>query len=188
MSFPLTTLFSLACYFIAKKLLSIPKQTFLGLCIALIVMFVLMFKSHGFNALATHISITGFSLVILIVTFIEMSLLEKHMIKIKSGEISSNVKSVEREYSEIFILIGIGLVAIILSLISGILIGTDLELDLIFKFIFTVFAIIIYMVTFLGIKFANLKIKYAVRGIMLSFSMVLFAYLGNSILLKTYLS
>ena len=151
-------------------------------------MFVLMFKSHGFNALATHISITGFSLVILIVTFIEMSLLEKHMIKIKSGEISSNVKSVEREYSEIFTLIGIGLVTIILSLISGILIGTDLELDLIFKFIFTVFAIIIYMVTFLGIKFANLKIKYAVRGIMLSFSMVLFAYLGSSILLKTYLS
>ena len=119
MSFPLTTLFSLACYFIAKKLLSIPKQTFLGLCIALIVMFVLMFKSHGFNALATHISITGFSLVILIVTFIEMSLLEKHMIKIKSGEISSNVKSVEREYSEIFILIGIGLVAIIRNRIKG---------------------------------------------------------------------
>jgi hypothetical protein len=121
MSFPLTALFSLACYFIAKKILSTPKQKFLGLCIALIVMFVLMFKSHGFNALATHISITGFSLVILIVTFIEMSLLEKHMIKIKSGEISSNVKSVEREYSEIFTLIGIGLVAIILSLISGIL-------------------------------------------------------------------
>ena len=99
MSFPLTTLFSLACYFIAKKLLSTPKQTFLGLSIALIVMFVLMFKFHGFNTLAAHISITGCSLVILIVTFIEMSMLEKHMIKIKSGEIGSTLGNLRRFFS-----------------------------------------------------------------------------------------
>ena len=63
----------------------------------------------------------------------------------------------------------------------------DLDLELIFKIVFTAFALIIYMLTFLGVKYANLKVRYAVRGTILSFAMVLLAYFGNSIILINYL-
>ena len=61
------------------------------------------------------------------------------------------------------------------------------HLELIFKIVFTVFALIIYVLTFLGVKYANLKVRYAVRGTILSFAMVLLAYFGNSIILINYL-
>jgi ABC-type uncharacterized transport system permease subunit len=125
--------------------------------------------------------------VILIVTFFETTLLERHITKIKKGEIGSNAKSVEREYNEIFALIGFGLVGIVLSLISGLLVLGKLDLELIFKIVFTSFALIIYTLTFLGVKYANLKVRYAVRGTILSFAMVLLAYFGNSIILTNYL-
>ena len=85
------------------------------------------------------------------------------------------------------ILIGFGLGGIILSLVSGLMVLGEIDIELIFKIIFTVFALIIYMLTFLGVKYANLKVRYAVRGIILSFAMVLFAYFGNSIILINYL-
>jgi|TARA_B110000438_G_C15802406_1_gene645740 ABC-type uncharacterized transport system permease subunit len=146
-----------------------------------------MITSTGFNALAIHMTITGFSIVILIVTFFETTLLERHITKIKKGEIGSNTKSVEREYSEIFNLVGLGLACLTLSLLSGLWIGEAFTLEIIFKIIFTLFAIILYLLTFLGIKYANLKVRYAVRGIMLSFMMILLAYFGNSIILNNYL-
>jgi hypothetical protein len=62
-----------------------------------------------------------------------------------------------------------------------------MNLELIFKIIFTAFALIIYMLTYLGVKYANLKVKFAVRGIILSFAMILLAYFGNSIILLNYL-
>jgi len=146
-----------------------------------------MITSTGFNALAIHMTITGFSIVILIVTFFETTLLERHITKIKKGEIGSNTKSVEREYSEIFNLVGLGLACLTLSLLSGLWIGEAFGVEIIFKIIFTLFAIILYLLTFLGIKYANLKVRYAVRGIMLSFMMILLAYFGNSIILNNYL-
>ncbi|KRO34627.1 MAG: hypothetical protein ABS17_00745 [SAR86 cluster bacterium BACL1 MAG-120924-bin88] len=109
------------------------------------------------------------------------------MTKIKKGEIGTNAKSIEREYSEIFNLVGIGLGCILLSLLSGLIIGTDFSLELMLKIMFTLFSLIIYLVTFLGIKYANLKVKYAVRGIMVSFAMILLAYSVNSIFLINYL-
>tara|TARA_B110000305_G_scaffold144993_1_gene161210 strand:- start:1260 stop:1589 length:330 start_codon:yes stop_codon:yes gene_type:complete len=109
------------------------------------------------------------------------------MTKIKKGEIGTNAKSIEREYSEIFNLVGIGLGCILLSLLSGLIIGADFSLELMLKIMFTLFSLIIYLVTFLGIKYANLKVKYAVRGIMVSFAMILLAYSVNSIFLINYL-
>ena len=84
-------------------------------------------------------------------------------------------------------MIGCGLGGIILSLVSGFMVLGEIDIVLIFKIIFTVFALIIYMLTFLGVKYANLKVRYAVRGTILSFAMVLLAYFGNSIILINYL-
>ena len=74
---------------------------------------------------------------ILIVTFFETTMLERHITKIKKGEIGSNEKSVEREYNEIFVLIGFGLLGIVLSLVSGLMVLGELDLELIFKIVFT---------------------------------------------------
>jgi len=186
-SFSITALISLLAYFITRLILSSSKQLFIPLLIAFLSILALMIASKGFNALTIHMTITGFSIVILIVTFFETTLLERHIIKIKKGEIGSNTKSVEREYSEIFNLVGLGLACLTLSLLSGLWIGEAFPLEIIFKIIFTLFAITIYLLTFLGIKYANLKVRHAVRGIMLSFMMILLAYFGNSIVLNNYL-
>ncbi len=187
MSFPIITLIALISYFISRAVLKSSRQVYASLSFALIIIVGLMTYSKGISILGLHVSATSFSIVILIVTFFETTLLERHITKIKKGEIGSNDKSVEREYNEIFVLIGFGLGGIILSLISGFMVLGEIDIELIFKIIFTVFALIIYMLTFLGVKYANLKVRYAVRGTILSFAMVLLAYFGNSIILINYL-
>ena len=186
-SFPITTLIALVAYFISRAALTSSKQVYIGLLLALILVTSLMISSKGLSILALHVSVTSFSIVILMVTFFETTLLERHITKIKKGEIGSNTKSVEREYNEIFILIGCGLLGIVLSLVSGLMVLGELDIELIFKIVFTSFALIIYMLTFLGVKYAHLKVRYAVRGTIISFAMVLLAYFGNTIILINYL-
>ena len=187
MSFPITTLIALVAYFISRAALTSSKQVYIGLFLSLILVTSLMISSKGLSILALHVSVTSFSIVILMVTFFETTLLERHITKIKKGEIGSNTKSVEREYNEIFILIGCGLLGIVLSLVSGLMVLGELDIELIFKIVFTSFALIIYMLTFLGVKYAHLKVRYAVRGTIISFAMVLLAYFGNTIILINYL-
>ncbi len=186
-SFPFTTLTALIAYFISRATLKSSKQVYIGLFLALVLILTLMIYGEGVSLRATHLSATSFSIVILIVTFFETTLLERHITMIKKGEIGSNTKSVEREYNEIFLLIGSGLLGLILSLISGFMVIGEVDIELIFKIIFTSFALIVYMLTFLGVKYANLKVRYAVRGTILSFAMVLLAYFGNSIILINYI-
>ena len=186
-SFTFTTLIALFAYFISRLVLGSSKQVFTGLLISFLIIASLMIASSGFTPQAAHLSITGFSVALLVITFFETTLLERHMTKIKKGELGSYTKSVEREYNEIFKLIGIGLACISLSLLSGIVISSHFSLELMFKGMLTFFALIIYLLTFLGIRYASLKVKYAVRGIMLSFAMVLLAYSVNSIFLINYL-
>ena len=187
MSFPITTLVALITYFISRAVLKSSKQVYAGLFLALLMIVGFMTYSKGISIIGLHVSATSFSIVILIVTFFETTLLERHITKIKKGEIGSNVKSVETEYNEIFILIGFGLGGIMLSLVSGLMVLGEIDIELIFKIVFTVFALIIYMLTFLGVRYANLKVRYAVIGTILSFAMVLLAYFGNSIILINYL-
>ena len=168
MSFPFTTLTALIAYFISRATLKSSKQVYIGLFLALVLILTLMIYEEGVSLRATHLSATSFSIVILIVTFFETTLLERHITMIKKGEIGSNTKSVEREYNEIFLLIGSGLFGLILSLISGFMVIGEVDVELIFKIIFTSFALIVYMLTFLGVKYANLKVRYAVRGTILS--------------------
>ena len=185
-SFPITTLIALIAYFISRAVLKSSKQIYIGLFLSLLLIVGFIISSKGFSVLGLHVATTSFSIVILIVTFFETTLLERHITKIKKGEIGSNAKSVEREYNEIFALIGFGLGGIVLSLISGLMVLGELDMELIFKIIFTGFALIIYMLTFLGVKYAHLKVRYAVRGTILSFAMVLLAYFGNTIILINY--
>ena len=187
LTFPITTLIALLTYFASRTILTSAKQVYIGLFLALLIIVGLMIMREGVSLLAAHLSATSFSIVILIVTFLETTLLERHITKIKKGEIGTNTKSVEREYNEIFTLIGFGLFGLVLSLISGLLVLGDLDIELIFKIIFTAFALIIYMLTFLGVKYAHLKVRYAVRGTIFSFAMVLLAYFGNSIILINYI-
>ena len=187
MSFPLTTLTALIAYFLSRATLKSSKQVYIGLFLALVLILTLMIYEEGVSLRATHLSATSFSIVILIVTFFETTLLERHITMLKKGEIGSNTKSVEREYNEIFLLIGSGLFGLILSLISGFMVIGEVDIELIFKIIFNSFSLFVYMLTFLGVKYANLKVRYAVRGTILSFAMVLLAYFGNSIILINYI-
>ena len=187
MSFPFTTLIALFAYFISRTILKSSKQVYIGLSLSLVLILILMIYAESISLRAAHLSATSFSIVILIVTFIETTLLERHIAMIKKGEIGLNTKSVEREYNEIFLLIGSGLLGLVLSLISGFLVIGELNIELILKIIFTSFALIVYLLTFLGVKYAQLKVKYAVRGTILSFAMVLLAYFGNSIILINYI-
>ena len=187
MLFPFTTLTALIAYFLSRATLKSSKQVYIGLFLALVLILTLMIYEEGVSLRSTHLSATSFSIVILIVTFFETTLLERHITMLKKGEIGSNTKSVEREYNEIFLLIGSGLFGLILSLISGFMVIGEVDIELIFKIIFTSFALIVYMLTFLGVKYANLKVRYAVRGTILSFAMVLLAYFGNSIILINYI-
>jgi ABC-type uncharacterized transport system permease subunit len=186
-SFPITTLIALIAYFISRAVLKSSKQIYIGLFLALLMILGFVIHLKGISILGLHVSATSFSMVILIVTFFESTLLERHITKIKKGEIGSNVKSVEREYNEIFVLIGFALGGIVISLISGFLVLGELDMELIFKIVLTIFALIIYMLTFLGVKYAHLKMRYAVRGTILSFAMVLLAYFANTIILINYL-
>ena len=95
-SFPITTLIALVSYFISRTLLKSSKQVYVGLSLALLVIISFSTSSKGISILGLHISATSFSIVILIVTFLETTLLERHITKIKKGEIGSNAKSVER--------------------------------------------------------------------------------------------
>ena len=159
MSFPFTTLTALIAYFLSRATLKSSKQVYIGLFLALVLILTLMIYEEGVSLRATHLSATSFSIVILIVTFFETTLLERHITMLKKGEIGSNTKSVEREYNEIFLLIGSGLLGLILSLISGFMVIGEVDIELIFKIIFTSFALIVYMLTFLGVKYANLKVR-----------------------------
>ena len=188
MSFILTTLIALLAYFITRRIFGPSKQFFLGLIFTFLIISILMTASYGLTILAIHISVTSFSVAILAITFVETTLLERHITQIKKGEIGTAVKSIEREYSEIFKLVGIGLGFILLSSVSGIFIGSNFSLELMLKIMFTLFSLIVYLATFLSIKYANLKVKFAVRGIMVSFAMILLAYSVNSIFLINYLS
>ena len=105
MSFPLTTFIALIGYFISRAFLKSSKQVYVGLFLALLIIVGIMAYSKGISILGLHVSATSFSIVILIVTFFETTMLERHITKIKKGEIGSNEKSVEREYKAIFVLI-----------------------------------------------------------------------------------
>ena len=93
MSFPFTTLTALSAYFLSRIALSSSKQVYAGLFLALILILVIMLYTEGMSLRSAHLSATSFSIVILIVTFFETTLLERHITMIKKGAIGLNTKT-----------------------------------------------------------------------------------------------
>jgi ABC-type uncharacterized transport system permease subunit len=90
--------------------------------------------------------------------------------------------SVERNYKIVFKLLGIGLIFLSLALVSGFTLQTIFTANLLFKAIFTFIAWIIFLITFIGVQYANFPIKYATRSLFVSMWAVLGAYYMNSYL------
>ena len=127
-----------------------------------------------------HFMVTGLSLLFIFIAYNEILILER---KVKKGElINIEPFSVEKNYKIVFKLLGIGLIFLSLALVSGFSMQSVFTANLIFKTIFTFIAWIIFVITFVGVQFANFPIKYAMRSLFVSMWAVLAAYYMNSYL------
>ena len=83
-----------------------------------------------------------------------------------------------------FKLLGVGLLFLSLSLVSGLSMQSVFTANIIFKAIFTFIAWLIYVITLIGIKFFNFPTKYATRSLFIAMWAVLAAYYLNSYLVS----
>ena len=128
-----------------------------------------------------HFMVTGLSLLLIFIAYNEIIILETKIRKLKKGEIINFESfSVEKSYKIVFKLLGIGLLFLSLSLISGLTLQTVFTANIIFKAIFTFIAWFIFVITVLGVRYLNFPIKYATRSLFLAMWAVLAAYFMNS--------
>ena len=121
-----------------------------------------------------HFMVTGLSLLFIFIAYNEIIILERKVRKVKKGElINIEPFSVERNYKIVFKLLGIGLIFLSLALVSGFTLQTIFTANLLFKAIFTFIAWIIFLITFIGVQYANFPIKYATRSLFVSMWAVL---------------
>jgi hypothetical protein len=128
-------------------------------------------------SLQSHLFLSLSGAILLLLTIIKGLKLESRIKRVKSGNLSlNNNESIETAYSNILTLGGIGLVVLMLAVISGfVLIDTQLQ-SLALKSFFSILALLIYLGILSLIKFNNLKLKNAVRMLLLSFIMILVSY------------
>ena len=128
-------------------------------------------------SLQSHLFLSLSGAILLLLTIIKGLKLESRIKRVKSGNLSlNNDESIETAYSNILTLGGIGLVVLMLAVISGfVLIETQLQ-SLALKSFFSILALLIYLGILSLIKFNNLKLKNAVRMLLLSFIMILVSY------------
>ena len=127
--------------------------------------------------LQSHLFLSLSGAMLLLLTIIKGLKLENRIKRVKSGNLSlNNDESIEAAYSNILTLGGIGLVVLMLAVISGfVLVDTQLQ-SLALKSFFSILALLIYLGILSLIKFNNLKLKNAVRMLLLSFIMILVSY------------
>jgi ABC-type uncharacterized transport system permease subunit len=131
-----------------------------------------------------HFLITGLSLLVLFIAYYEILILERNVRKIKMGEFSNAESySIEKNYKLVSKILGIGLIFLSFALLSGFAIQSVFTTNLAIKTSFTLVALLIYLITLIGIKFFSFPIKYAIRGLFISMWAVLFAYIANSYLI-----
>jgi len=126
------------------------------------------------------------SIVFLFITCYEVFLLEWRVNKVKSGEFVGLLPiSIEKNYNTTFKLAGLGIAFLSLALLTGFYITDVLTTEIQLKILFTTISWLIYFAILIGIKFFNLRTKYAVRGLVFTLAFLLIAYLGNSFIFST---
>tara|TARA_A100000164_G_C21836127_1_gene737800 strand:- start:672 stop:1133 length:462 start_codon:yes stop_codon:yes gene_type:complete len=132
-----------------------------------------------------HFMVTGLSLLFLFIAYNEIIIHERKIKKIKKGEILyADSFPIEKGYKIVFKLLGVGLLFLSLSLVSGLSMQSVFTANIIFKAIFTFIAWLIYVITLIGIKFFNFPTKYATRSLFIAMWAVLAAYYLNSYLVS----
>ena len=143
-------------------------------------------ESDLIEAFLGHFYVTSMSISFLLIVCYEVLLLEWRVNKVKKGEIDNLMPiSIEKNYNYAFKLVGLGMIFLTLALISGILITEILTINIQLKALFTFISWLIYFVILIGMTFFNLKIKYAVRGLVFTLVFVLVAYMGNAFIFST---
>ena len=128
-----------------------------------------------------HFIAAGLCLLFLFIAYCEIVILERNIKKIKTGNlIDINEFSIEKNYRIVFYLLGIGLSFLTIALVSGFSIQSNISSNLLLKSVFTVIAWVVYLLSLIIMRYFNLSIKFATRGMLVSMIAVLIAYTGNS--------
>ena len=181
---------SAAAYFLAKIFYKRSNYIYISSVIACLIGFVayfIFYNSQSYNFITSiHFYVTSMSIVFLFITCYEVFLLEWRVNKVKSGEFVGLLPiSIEKNYNTTFKLAGLGIAFLSLALLTGFYITDVLTTEIQLKILFTTISWLIYFAILIGIKFFNLRTKYAVRGLVFTLAFLLIAYLGNSFIFST---
>ncbi len=185
MSFISQVTISIVIYFIIRFFYKQEKSLYIAGYIAVISYILIYLTAYEVISLmpTIHFMVTGLSLLIIFIAYSEISILERKIRNLKKGELL-NIEpfSVEKNYKIVFKLLGIGLLFLSFSLVSGFSLQTVFSANIIFKALFTFIAWFIFVITVVGVKYFNFPIKYATRSLFVSMCAVLGAYYMNSYL------
>ena len=181
---------SATAYFLMKILYKRSNYIYVSSAIACLIGLIayLIFYNSQSNDFITsiHFYVTSMTIVFLFITCYEVFLLEWRVNKVKSGEFVGLLPiSIEKNYNTTFKLAGLGIAFLSLALLTGFYITDVLTTEIQLKILFTTISWLIYFAILIGIKFFNLRTKYAVRGLVFTLAFLLIAYLGNSFIFST---
>ena len=130
-----------------------------------------------------HLISVGLSILFLFIAYNEIIILEIKVRNLKKGELTERQPfPVERNYKILNKLLGISLLFLSFVFISGLANTSIVDANIVFKALFSLIAWLIYVITFVGIKFFNFPTKYATRSLFVAMLAVIAAYYMNSYL------
>ncbi|MEK9649482.1 MAG: hypothetical protein VW146_00880 [Gammaproteobacteria bacterium] len=178
--FPLSLLFSGIAYTFWDRLPLVSQLSeylrFIAILFVNTVFFILLHSEKDFFH-QTHLLLSLSGAILLLLTIIKGIKLETRIKRVKSGKLSlSSDESIEMAYSNIINIGGAGLILLMLAVLSGMLLIDIQPTNLVLKSFFAILAVVIYLGILSLIKFNNLKLKNAVRMLLLSFIMILVSY------------
>ena len=141
-----------------------------------------IFKYEEISVISNlHLISVGLSILFLFIAYNEIIILEIKVRNLKKGELNEiQPFPVEKNYKILSKLLGISLLFLSFVFISGIVSTSKVDANIVFKISFTLIAWLIYVITYVGIKFFNFPIKYAIRSLFVAMIAVLGAYYMNS--------
>jgi ABC-type uncharacterized transport system permease subunit len=181
---------STTAYFLTKIFYKRSNYIYISAVIACLIgfFFYFIFYSQQSNDLMTslHFYVTSMSIAFLFIASYEVFLLEWRVNKVKSGEVDDLMPiSIEKNYQTTFKLAGLGIAFLSFALLSGFYITDIVTTEIQLKALYTLISWLIYFAILIGMKFFNLRTKYAVRGLVFTLIFILIAYLGNSFIFST---